>query len=277
MLACRILLNEGVSEAAFNVSVRLSGDRWMTMPVTSPTLVTVDNLKIGPIAAGSTHWAAHPAIYKVRPDVNAIVHVHPPYAIAFGVLGEEFRPIHHYGTPFLGRIVRRRLARPDRIGRTRCAAGRKARQRAAPPSAGARHHRGRQGFEEAVLFTLYFEEACKIYAVARQMGGTPKCLTPAVREDFRPDPQAALAGQRLGPLCRQADLATSKGVTRSHRWPRGFRRPEEGVGRFKGVRRGGRGQDQRVARSHHDEIRIGQREAGRQLGKLDHAAGGTAV
>ncbi len=35
--ACRILLNEGVSEAAFNVSVRLSGDRLMTMPVTGST------------------------------------------------------------------------------------------------------------------------------------------------------------------------------------------------------------------------------------------------
>ena len=52
VLACRILLNEAVSEAAFNVSVRLPGERWMTMPVTSPTLVTVDNLKIAPISAG---------------------------------------------------------------------------------------------------------------------------------------------------------------------------------------------------------------------------------
>jgi L-fuculose-phosphate aldolase len=178
VLACRVLLNEGVSEAAFNVSVRLSGGRWMTMPVTSPTLVTVDNLKIAPIDSGTTHWAAHPAIYRVRPDVNAIVHVHPPYAIAFGTLGEEFRPIHHYGTPFLGKI-----AVDDSPGQTesperaavlaqKLGAGRLLLQQAHGTIAVGKDLR------EAVLLTLYFEEACKIYAIARQMGGTPKALTP---------------------------------------------------------------------------------------------------
>jgi ribulose-5-phosphate 4-epimerase/fuculose-1-phosphate aldolase len=179
VLACRILLNEGVSEAAFNVSVRLSGDRWMTMPVTSPTLVTVDNLKVAPIAAGSSHWAAHPAIYKVRPDVNAIVHVHPPYAIAFGVLGEEFRPIHHYGTPFFNRIAvddspgqtespERAAVLAEKLGNARLLL-----QRAHGTIAVGKD------LKEAVLFTLYFEEACRIYAIARQMGGTPQCLTAA--------------------------------------------------------------------------------------------------
>ncbi|MGH6770751.1 MAG: class II aldolase/adducin family protein [Xanthobacteraceae bacterium] len=179
VLACRILLNEGVSEAAFNVSVRLSGGRWMTMPVTSPTLVTVDNLKIAPIDGDApTHWAAHPAIYRVRPDVNAIVHVHPPYAIAFGVLGEEFRPIHHYGTPFLGKI-----AIDDSPGQTesperaavlaqKLGGGRLLLQRAHGTIAAGKD------LKEAVLFTLYFEEACKIYAIARQMGGMPQVLTP---------------------------------------------------------------------------------------------------
>jgi len=179
VLACRILLNEGVSEAAFNISVRLPGDRWMTMPVTSPTLVTVDNLKIAPISEGSTHWAAHPAIYKVRPDVNAIVHVHPPYAIAFGVLGEEFRPIHHYGTPFLGRIAlddspgqtesaERAALLADKLGNARLLL-----QRGHGTIAAGKD------LKEAVLFTLYFEESCKIYAISRQMGATQKVLTQA--------------------------------------------------------------------------------------------------
>jgi ribulose-5-phosphate 4-epimerase/fuculose-1-phosphate aldolase len=178
VLACRILLNEGVSEAAFNVSVRLSGNRWMTMPVTSPTLVTVDNLKVAPIDSGPTHWAAHPAIYKARPDVNAVVHVHPPYAIAFGVLGEEFRPIHHYGTPFLGKV-----ALDDSPGQTenperaavlaqKLGSGRLLLQRAHGTIAVGKDLR------EAVLLTLYFEEACRIYAIARQMGTPAKYLTP---------------------------------------------------------------------------------------------------
>jgi ribulose-5-phosphate 4-epimerase/fuculose-1-phosphate aldolase len=178
VLACRVLLNEGVSEAAFNVSVRLSGDRWMTMPVTSPTLVTVDNLKVAPVTEGTTHWAAHPAIYKARPDVNAIVHVHPPYAIAFGVLGEEFRPIHHYGTPFLGKV-----AVDDSPGQTESAeraallAGKLGQGRILLQRAHGTIAVGKD-LKEALLFTLYFEEACKIYSIARQMGGTPQYLTP---------------------------------------------------------------------------------------------------
>ena len=179
VLACRVLLNEGVSEAAFNISVRLSGERWMTMPVTSPTLVTKDNLKIDPIdTTTKTHWAAHPAIYKARADVNAVVHVHPPYAIAFGVLGEEFRPIHHYSTPFLGKI-----AVDDSPGQTesperaallaeKLGAGRLLLQRAHGIIAVGKD------LKEAVLLTLYFEEACKIYAIARQMGTPAKYLTP---------------------------------------------------------------------------------------------------
>jgi ribulose-5-phosphate 4-epimerase/fuculose-1-phosphate aldolase len=179
VLACRILLNEGVSEAAFNVSVRLSGNRWMTMPVTSPTLVTVDNLKIAPIDSDApTHWSAHPAIYRVRQDVNAVVHVHPPYAIAFGVLGEEFRPIHHYGTPFFGKIELDdspgQTENPERAAvlAQKLGNGRLLLQRAHGTIAVGKD------LKEAVLFTLYFEEACKIYAIARQMGTPAKYLTP---------------------------------------------------------------------------------------------------
>jgi L-fuculose-phosphate aldolase len=175
--ACRVLVNEGVSEGAFNVSVRLSGNRMLTMPVTSPTLVTVDNLLIARIEAGSTNWAAHPAIYQARPDVNAIVHVHPPYAVAFGTLGEDFRPIHHYGAPFHGNI-----GLDDHPGQTESSA------RAAGLARELGPHRlllqrghgtiavGKD-LPEAVLLTLFFEEACKILSIARGMGGERKYLT----------------------------------------------------------------------------------------------------
>lgn len=175
--ACRVLINEGVSEAAFNVSVRLAGDRMLTMPVTSPTLVTVDNLYIAPIAPGSTNWKAHPAIYLERPDVNAIVHVHPPYAVAFGTLGEDFRPIHHYGTPFHGNI-----AVDDHPGQTELAerAGELARALGGNRLLLQRGHGTiavGKDLKEAVLLTIYMEEACRIFAIARQMGGQPQYLT----------------------------------------------------------------------------------------------------
>jgi ribulose-5-phosphate 4-epimerase/fuculose-1-phosphate aldolase len=180
--ACRVLLNEGVSEAAFNVSVRLPGERMLTMPVTSPTLVTADNLLVMPIAPGASNWKAHPAIYLARPDVNAIVHVHPPYAVAFGTLGEEFRPIHHYGTPFHGKI-----AVDDHPGQTESSerAGELAQQLGGNRLLLQRAHGTiavGKDLKEAVLLTVYMEEACRIFAIARQMGGQPQYLTPQQSE-----------------------------------------------------------------------------------------------
>jgi ribulose-5-phosphate 4-epimerase/fuculose-1-phosphate aldolase len=37
---------------------------------------------------------------KARADVNCVVHSHPPYAIAFGALGQKLRPISHEGNIF---------------------------------------------------------------------------------------------------------------------------------------------------------------------------------
>ena len=168
--ACRILANEGVSEAAFNVSCRLPGGLMAASPVTSPTLVTADNLEIFPIVQGSDSFRAHPAIYEARPDVNAIVHVHPPYTVAFSTLNEEFRPIHHYGAPFHGKIATYRSP-----GQTKS----KDRAQELARQLGGNRVILQQGhgcitvghdLKEAVLLTLYLEEACKTLAMARQMG-----------------------------------------------------------------------------------------------------------
>ncbi len=42
----------------------------------------------------------HSEIYKARPDVNCVVHSHPPFAIAFGSLRQPLRPISHEGVIF---------------------------------------------------------------------------------------------------------------------------------------------------------------------------------
>ena len=42
----------------------------------------------------------HSEIYKARPDVNSVVHSHPPYATAFGSLRRPLRPISHEGSIF---------------------------------------------------------------------------------------------------------------------------------------------------------------------------------
>jgi L-fuculose-phosphate aldolase len=42
----------------------------------------------------------HTEIFKARPDVNCVVHSHPPYATAFGSLRQPLRPISHEGNIF---------------------------------------------------------------------------------------------------------------------------------------------------------------------------------
>ncbi len=42
----------------------------------------------------------HTEIYKARPDVNCVVHSHPPYATAFGSLRQPLKPISHEGSIF---------------------------------------------------------------------------------------------------------------------------------------------------------------------------------
>ena len=182
--ACHVLVNEGVAEAAFNVSCRLPGGRMMAHPITSPTRVTVENIQIYEPGAVLKDYKAHPAIYAARPDVGAIVHTHPPYAIAFGTLNEEFRPIHHYGAPFHGKIAT--YASPgqtkseDRAGDIARTLG--------PGCALLQQGHGTivvgKDLKEALLLTLYLEESFKILAITRQMGGTPQYLSPQQSEEI---------------------------------------------------------------------------------------------
>jgi L-fuculose-phosphate aldolase len=43
----------------------------------------------------SSEWRFHRDILEVRPEVNAIVHAHPPYATMLAIMGKEIPPIHY--------------------------------------------------------------------------------------------------------------------------------------------------------------------------------------
>lgn len=168
--ACRILAHEGCTEAAFNVSVRISGHRMMAIPITSPNLVTRDNLKIWSLDETVDDWKAHPAIYEARPDVNAIVHVHPPYAVAFSTINEDFVPIHHYGAPFHGRLAMYRSpGQTGTVDRAKDIARQLGDNRVILQQGHGSTMVG-QDLREAVLLTVYLEESLKVLTIARQMG-----------------------------------------------------------------------------------------------------------
>jgi L-fuculose-phosphate aldolase len=67
-----------------------------------------DVLLVGPDGevlegSGPRHieWPIHTEVLAARPDVGAVVHSHPPHAIALGAAGVELQPVSHAGTLFV--------------------------------------------------------------------------------------------------------------------------------------------------------------------------------
>ena len=105
-----------------NISVRLDETRLMTTPksvskgfMTPDMMVIVDyeGRKVAGERDPSSELPMHLEIYRNRPDVNAVVHAHPPLATGFAVAGIPLTravlaevvttlgsiPIAEYGTP----------------------------------------------------------------------------------------------------------------------------------------------------------------------------------
>jgi L-fuculose-phosphate aldolase len=79
-----------------NLSVRLTGDRLLTTPTgVSKGFMTAEMLVLtdldGTVLDGdrqpSSELKMHLEIYRQRPEINAVVHAHPPVATAFSVAG----------------------------------------------------------------------------------------------------------------------------------------------------------------------------------------------
>jgi HCOMODA/2-hydroxy-3-carboxy-muconic semialdehyde decarboxylase len=110
--ANRILYDQGVLDGFGHVSVRDPGNpnRFLLSRSMAPALVTAADILAydrdgAPLdAAGRRVYLErfiHAAIYRARPDVNAIVHSHSPSLIPFGVTGTPLRPVYHMSA-FLG-------------------------------------------------------------------------------------------------------------------------------------------------------------------------------
>ncbi|HWT06304.1 MAG TPA: class II aldolase/adducin family protein [Xanthomonadales bacterium] len=110
--ANRILAHENVVDGFGHVSVRdpQNPNRYRLSRSVAPALVTAADILTYDLdgnaldANGRTGYVErfiHGAIYKARPDVNAIVHAHTPAVIAFSVTGVRLQPVFHMGA-FLG-------------------------------------------------------------------------------------------------------------------------------------------------------------------------------
>src|SRR5262249_15844828 len=113
--ANRILANEGVLDAYGHVSIRHPShpSRYLLSRSRAPVLVTAEDiveydLDSVPIdargRASVLERFIHGEVYKVRPDVGAVIHSHSPAVIPFSVTEVPMRPLYHQSTFLYGGV-----------------------------------------------------------------------------------------------------------------------------------------------------------------------------
>jgi L-fuculose-phosphate aldolase len=92
-------INQGTSG---NISLRHEGGMLITPTSTPYESMQVEQIVFmnldGSLDAKqrpSSEWRFHRDILKARPEVNAVVHAHPPYATILAIMGLEIPPIHY--------------------------------------------------------------------------------------------------------------------------------------------------------------------------------------
>lgn len=96
---CKRLYERGlIAGQDGNVSVRLGPDRLLVTPAGLSKIdvraadlveVSVDGKHLKGTRRATSELAVHVAIHRARPDIEAVVHAHPPAATGFAVAGER--------------------------------------------------------------------------------------------------------------------------------------------------------------------------------------------
>ncbi len=113
--ANRILAAKGILPGYGHVSARHpeNSSRYLISRSLAPELVTADDiveldLDSVPVSSSAPRVYLerfiHGEIYKLRPDVNAVVHNHTPTVISFGIGSTPLRPVFHQAAFFLDGI-----------------------------------------------------------------------------------------------------------------------------------------------------------------------------
>jgi L-fuculose-phosphate aldolase len=92
-------INQGTSG---NISLR-HGDGMLITPTSTPyEAMKPDQIVYmhldgnhDPAQRPSSEWRFHRDILKARPEVQAIVHAHPPYSTTLAIMGMEIPPVHY--------------------------------------------------------------------------------------------------------------------------------------------------------------------------------------
>jgi ribulose-5-phosphate 4-epimerase/fuculose-1-phosphate aldolase len=121
----RVLAQQGVLDAYGHVSARSDKrpDRFIMSRSRAPALITAadimehdaDSEPVGDTRKGFLERFIHGEIYRMRPEVMAVVHSHSPSVVPFGITKSRLRPVYHMAS-FLwsgAPVFEIRDARPD--------------------------------------------------------------------------------------------------------------------------------------------------------------------
>lgn len=101
--ACRSMNALGINQGTSgNISLR-EGQGMLITPTSLPydamTAEDIIEMRLDGKVVGngrpSTEWRFHQAIFKERPEVNAIVHAHPTYSTTLAIMERGIPPIHY--------------------------------------------------------------------------------------------------------------------------------------------------------------------------------------
>jgi L-ribulose-5-phosphate 4-epimerase len=115
--ACNILAMEGHTDTIYgHVSARIEGTEHVWMKPHTLGLEEVrphdvltldlDGNKLTGELPRHAEFPIHTEVYRHRPDVQCVIHTHPPYAPAFSAVDAPLRPVNHEGTLFVPTLPR---------------------------------------------------------------------------------------------------------------------------------------------------------------------------
>ena len=196
VVANRILAERGIIDAYGHVSIRHPADpqRYLMARALSPALVTAGDimefdLNSNPIERRDRRLFSerfiHGEIYKVRPDVNAVVHTHSAGVIPFGITQVPLKPVLHtasflwVGVPIFE--IREAGGVTDMLVSNNALGKALALTLADKPVALMRGHGNvvvGQNVQQAVIRAVYTDENARLQATALALGGPINYISP---------------------------------------------------------------------------------------------------
>ncbi len=104
-----------VSGVSGNNSLRVPGTDWLLikatggckgeMDISDTVLMNLDGEILDEGRVPSKEWRWHVEVYRTRPEVGGIAHLHPPHSVAFAVANQPVPLVHTAGRAHLRRVA----------------------------------------------------------------------------------------------------------------------------------------------------------------------------